>query len=461
MRNRLLSGSFLALVVAVFCQSPAEGADDRELTGISTITIEVGMLSARSMQEGDLVWMLPQIQAFDRSRPDIDVLTINVGEPKRDQLPIYDHPGLPKNVLTLFSLPGYEPMYLSVRGDIVPVDSFLPDPDFDIGAFYESTLEPVTYAGKVWGVPWSQEVRLLLCDMDMFEATGFSEPPKTWDQLVDMAVAFTKDTNGDGRAEQVGFNFPTIEGNGYEDASLLDDLILTMVMQKGGSFITENGIDVNDPVFRDVLKFVQENLSRIWPPPPANAGVLQDPLQNNVIKPGTCAMYYTRNKRLPSFAASGGRWRVAKLPTWGEDIQANFGTYYLAVRKSTPEEERASWEFIKWITRADAPLPRDPGTGFSCRRDFVEREDFKVMESQPLVGLRTTYTDVDRLRDWGPRNVKGRYEALRLFFSRYFKPALLGQMPMEEALTKGAEEANKLMMTLHDPDQGGLYVLYK
>lgn len=81
--------------------------------------------------------------------------------------------------------------------------------------------------------------------------------------------------------------------------------------------------------------------------------------------------------------------RVAPLPSSGRPGFIATARLFLAVRRSSPEEERASWEFIKWIVRRDAPPPAT-WYGVPARRDVwnephIERwasgfcQDFRMM----------------------------------------------------------------------------------
>jgi ABC-type glycerol-3-phosphate transport system substrate-binding protein len=73
--------------------------------------------------------------------------------------------------------------------------------------------------------------------------------------------------------------------------------------------------------------------------------------------------------------------RVAPLP--GSRPGVYFGHYRinLAVRKSSPEQEAASWEFVKWMCRKDISAP-DFWFGYPCRKDFIERDDLQAYWDQ-------------------------------------------------------------------------------
>ena len=54
---------------------------------------------------------------------------------------------------------------------------------------WPGALEAVTYQGKVYGMPWVNDVLFLYYNEEMLKAAGFDKPPKTWTELEQMAMA--------------------------------------------------------------------------------------------------------------------------------------------------------------------------------------------------------------------------------------------------------------------------------
>jgi len=46
---------------------------------------------------------------------------------------------------------------------------------------------------------------VLVCDLPLFEKAGIAAPPKTYDEIMEDAKLLTKDTDGDGIIDQMGF----------------------------------------------------------------------------------------------------------------------------------------------------------------------------------------------------------------------------------------------------------------
>ncbi len=74
--------------------------------------------------------------------------------------------------------------------------------------FLPSTLTSDQYSGKIWGVPYWHDSGMLYYRKDLLEKSGFSGPPKTWDQLKEMAKKVKSDSG-----TKYGFVF---QGANYE-----------------------------------------------------------------------------------------------------------------------------------------------------------------------------------------------------------------------------------------------------
>jgi multiple sugar transport system substrate-binding protein len=75
--------------------------------------------------------------------------------------------------------------------------------------FLAGPIESNTYDGKVWGVPWFTDAGLLYYRTDLLEKSGFSAPPKTWDELKEQAQKVTQD-----QGTKFGFVFQGAEYEG-------------------------------------------------------------------------------------------------------------------------------------------------------------------------------------------------------------------------------------------------------
>jgi multiple sugar transport system substrate-binding protein len=102
-------------------------------------------------------------------------------------------------------------------------------------AFLQAPITSCSFDNKFWGVPWFTDAGLLYYRQDLLEESGFSEPPKTWDELKEMADKVTQDAG-----VKDGFVF---QGAEYEGGVVNG---LEFIWNAGGNVLTGN-ITVNDP----------------------------------------------------------------------------------------------------------------------------------------------------------------------------------------------------------------------
>ena len=96
--------------------------------------------------------------------------------------------GSAADILYTRRLPGDRTQGLIDNGYIVPVDDLL-----DLSNIAQTTLNSISSKGKVWGVPFANQVIGVFYNTEIFADYNLSEP-STWDELVD--IAKTLDSNG-------------------------------------------------------------------------------------------------------------------------------------------------------------------------------------------------------------------------------------------------------------------------
>ncbi len=451
----LRAGLVLAsLLFATFSRAQDAPTQQTESTSLATaapsgvIELEVGNLSLSSKEM--LPWFTSEVQAFMAANPNIRVTIKNFNQPSRSKELLIDTPGLAANVIGLSSWSGYEAAHLGANQVIVPVDQFLPDNDFHLDAFYPNLLPPVQYGGKTWGVPFVADSLLLLAyRTDLFAAAGLSAPPKTWEECIDYSNRLAKDTDGDGQLDVFGLAI-------VESGKIIRQLYLTFLAQRGANLFTENGIDVNSSAVREALQQLPELLKLPSFAPLFMVGDGTARVRPTLKPTSEYAMEIVTRKRLAEIRQDK-RFALAPLPCSGRDVAANKTTYYLAVRKSTPEKEKASWRLVKWLTRKDAPLQNAP-IGYPCRKDVIERKDFAPLCAQNCGNWDLVYTSQSKLFDAGPFDLIGREFAFERF-NGYYILALAGivdpyqsHISVDGVYQRTTEEANKFIRKVEAPN---------
>ena len=95
--------------------------------------------------------------------------------------------GSASDIIYTRRLPGDRTQGLIDNGFLVPLDN-----EIDLSNIPETTLNSIRSGGKVWGVPFANQVVGIFYNKDMFDKYGFEEP-ETWDELLDISKKLKAD----------------------------------------------------------------------------------------------------------------------------------------------------------------------------------------------------------------------------------------------------------------------------
>ena len=128
-------------------------------------------------------------------------------------------------------------MFAEYMIDLKPYFSAeIPEIDPDVLAAY-------TIDGKLTGIPYHPNSRVLYYRVDLLEKYGYSAPPRTWDELEQMALRIQKGERAEGKKDFWGFVWP-----GTTRESLTHIALEWQVTQNGGRTIeADKKISVNNP----------------------------------------------------------------------------------------------------------------------------------------------------------------------------------------------------------------------
>lgn len=126
---------------------------------------------------------------------------------------------------------------------------------------FPAIVQNNTVDGKLVGMPWFTDAGLLYYRTDLLEKYGYDGPPKTWDQLEEMAM---KIQEGE-RANNPDFWGFVWQGNAYE--GLTCDAIEWVYSHGGGSIIEPDGtISINNENAVKALERAAAWIGKISPP---------------------------------------------------------------------------------------------------------------------------------------------------------------------------------------------------
>jgi len=89
------------------------------------------------------------------------------------------------------------------KGALMPLDDLIKQTGVDTSQYYQEALKELSAGGKTYGLPLTVDVRVIFYNKKLLTDAGL-QPPTTWDQLEQAAVALTK-RDGSGALTQAGF----------------------------------------------------------------------------------------------------------------------------------------------------------------------------------------------------------------------------------------------------------------
>ena len=233
----------------------------------------------------------------------------------------------------------------------------------DKADIFDGFWEYNKYKGQIVSMPFNNSVPLLYYNVDLFKAAGLdpAKPPTTWDELVTAAKALTKDTNGDGKPDQWGFNTHT-DTHWYFSA---------MLMQNGGKVLSDDGKKVvyNGPEALEALQFWGDlvNKHKVMP---ANQHAQAAP----DFLAGKLGMIMRSSSTLTTLERDAKfKLGVTGLPC-KKVCSVPIGGASLLVFKTTAEKQKAAADFVKWMTSPANSVDLFLQTGYVPIRKSVSNE---------------------------------------------------------------------------------------
>lgn len=147
-----------------------------------------------------------------------------------------------------------------VADHAVDLKEYIPQEEID--AHFPAIVENNTVDGKLVGMPWFTDAGLLYYRTDLLEKYGYAAPPKTWDELTEMATKIQEGERGEGNESFWGFVW---QGSNYE--GLTCDALEWQISEGGGQIIEPDGtITVNNPAAAAAFERAKGWVDTISPP---------------------------------------------------------------------------------------------------------------------------------------------------------------------------------------------------
>jgi len=192
--------------------------------------------------------------------------------------------------------------------------------------------------GRLYGVPWYIDTRLLFYRSDLLAQAGFDHAPRDWDEWRRAMAAIKRE----GGADKYAILLPL---NEFEP-------LLGLALQQPEPLLRDNGTRGNfeSAGFRRAVQFYVDAFRNGWAPPMSNTEI------SNVwdeFARGFYAFYITGPWQIGEFKRRepdlAGRWNTAPLPGFeGRGGGAAGGSSFAVFRSST--NKQIAWELAEYLS---------------------------------------------------------------------------------------------------------------
>ncbi len=300
--------------------------------------------------------------------------------------------------------------------------------------YLDGPLESVRYEDAVYGVPWFTDAGMFYLRKDLLERSGFSGPPRTWDEMKQMAEKVRRD-----RGTKFGYVF-----QGSQDEGGVVDA-LEHVWNAGGDVLDGQRVVIDSPESAQGLTLrrsmivdgiapeasgdytTQESqvvftngdsvFMRNWP---FVFGLLSDP-QTSRVRPDQVD--------------------IASLPVVDQADQSftGLGGWNFMVNATSEDKLDQIWTFIEYMS---APEQQKTFALESARLPTLRSlyEDEEVLNRLPVARLGR-----EALENARPRPVSPYYSDMSLAMAEQFNASLKGEVPVEGALRNLREELQSIV----------------
>jgi len=391
------------------------------------LAITITMTSGAVGKELEVLYQ--QLKVFMKKYPDIKVSVMPMPDSATERHDLY---------VTYLAAGEKDPTVLMI--DVIWPAEFAPffvdltdDYDyFELDKFLPGTVKSVTVNGRIVAIPWFTDAGLLYYRKDLLEKYGYDHPPRTWDELVEMAKKI-------GKAE--GINGFVWQGARYE--GLVCDF-MEYVWSFGADVLNDKGkVVIDDPNAIKALQFMVDMIYKHKITPVGVTTYMEEDARR-IFQSGKAV--FMRNWPYAWALVNSdespikGKVGVCPLPAGPSGKRAaTLGGWNLAINKNaTPEEIEAAKKLIKFLTSYDQQLFKALNAGQNPTRKAVYQNPELAKKIPFMVKLFDVF--INAL----PRPRTPKYSELSDVIQKYVHAALTRQMPVEKAIKEMAKELERI-----------------
>jgi multiple sugar transport system substrate-binding protein len=329
----------------------------------------------------------------------------------------------------VFYLDALEAPFLMGQNVLEPLDRYL-TPAVDIADFETTLINSFKFDRHIYGLPKDYSTLALFYDRPAFVAANLNAPPTTEAELNTYARKLTIDRDRDGRIDRYGYGeTPELARQAYKirafGGKLVDD-------RGYAAFAPTSGLQGLESV---INRYRQERTSAQKSDVGTGSG-------SEMLGQGKVAMTIEGNWAIPYLQETFPQldFGTAELPT----INGKKGTMVFTVAyvmNARSAHKNAAWQLISYLTGPEGMETwTKTGMALPSRRSVAQKLGYsKDTKRSPFIA------GVEYAMPWQA----GKYpDPISTNFDNQFLSVMLGQQPLEPALSKAQNSANRQIVAM-------------
>ncbi|MDQ3429233.1 MAG: ABC transporter substrate-binding protein [Actinomycetota bacterium] len=289
--------------------------------------------------------------------------------------------------------------------------------------YLEGPVQAVQYEGKTYGVPWFTDAGMFYYRTDLLEKSGFSEPPKTWEEMKKMSEKV--------RAEQ-GTKFGFVFQGAQDEGGVVD--ALEHIWNAGGDVLDGDKVIIDSPESAEGLNLRRSLLTDGVAPEASGDYTTQESqasfTNGDVVFMRNWPFVYGLLTDPEISKVKPGQVDIGALPVAGagDTSFSGLGGWNFMVNAGAEDKIEEIWAFIEFMS---APEQQQTFAVESARLPTLRGlyEDDEVLKELPVARLGR-----EALENTRPRPLSPVYSDMSLEMAEQFNAALKGDVPVDRAL---------------------------
>jgi multiple sugar transport system substrate-binding protein len=324
----------------------------------------------------------------------------------------------------VFYLDALEAPLLMKYNVLEPLNRYI-TPKFNLGDFEPSLVQAFSYQGKLYGLPKDFSTLALIYNKKAFAAVGITAPPRTWETLLADARKLTVDRDGDGKIDQYGFGVaPELARQTF------------MMQAFGGQLINSSGYAVfaSPSSLKGLRTVVNQYRRDRTSAQPTDVGATWG---SEMLGQEKAAMVIEGAWAIPYFKETFPKleFATAEVPTVNEKQGTmSYTVAYVMNRQS--QHKAAAWKLIAFLTgKQGMKAWAKQGLALPARRSLLSELGYSKNPLYAPFVRGASYATIWQAGENLP--------IIRTNFNNQFISTLLGEQPLETAMGKAQETANR------------------